>query len=145
MVASMLPLVNLLLLALAPSHYAPLATRAASPWRALAATVRMGASTRRSGIDSRLATASERGAAVLIDVENVRGKSGFELSHMQLLEKATVWAERRGLRGHVSLIVDHGTIPCAYYLRDRGFGVIFGGPKYDPEGCCTCAELMQHA
>jgi len=109
------------LLALATPH-----VRTHTPWRA---TVHMGAGGRRSGIDSRLATASEKGTIVLIDVENVRGKSGFELSHSQLLEKVTLWTARRGLRGHVSLIVDHGSIPCAYYMRSRGFGVIFGGPR----------------
>lgn len=70
----------------------------------------MSAAGRRSGTDARLASASDRGAAVLVDVENVRGKSSFELTHEQLLQRATLWTEQRGLRGHVSLIVDHGTV-----------------------------------
>eukprot|EP00962_Isochrysis_galbana_P029883 scaffold9627_cov123-Isochrysis_galbana.AAC.8 len=100
---------TLAMLALAPAPLSP-AWSCASPGACRTGAVRMSAAGKRSGIDARLADAAERGAAVLVDVENVRGKSGFELTHEQLLERATMWTEQRGLRGHVSLIVDHGTV-----------------------------------
>mmetsp|Transcript_46493 Transcript_46493/g.140862 ORF Transcript_46493/g.140862 Transcript_46493/m.140862 type:complete len:878 (-) Transcript_46493:1543-4176(-) len=83
----------------------------------------------RSRSDTRLTKASARGASVFIDVENARGASGFELSHSQILDRATLWAEKRGLRGHVSLICDHGSEQSAYWLAERGLTVIFGGPS----------------
>lgn len=78
--------------------------------------------------DTRLTAASSRGAVVLVDVENVRGKTAFDLSHSQILDRATLWTERRGLRGRVSLIVDHGSEQSAYWLPERELTVVFGGP-----------------
>jgi Icc-related predicted phosphoesterase len=72
---------------------------------------------------------NEPNAMVWIDVENVRGKSGFELSHMDLLEQATIWTKHHGLEGKVNLVVDHGTVTCGYWLKDRGLSVCFAGPR----------------
>jgi len=84
---------------------------------------------RNSSPDRRLTSASITNSTILIDVENVRGKSGFELSHGQLLDRCTVWADRRGLYGRVMLFVDHGSEPSGYWLQDRGVGVVFAGPS----------------
>lgn len=84
---------------------------------------------RRTGLPPRLASAAVTGALVLVDVENVRGKSGFELSHDELLERATHWAAHRRLRGAVSLVVDHGSLPSAFWLERQGLAVIFAGQR----------------
>ena len=84
---------------------------------------------RRTGLPPRLASAAATGALVLVDVENVRGKSGFELSHDELLERATHWAAHRRLRGAVSLVVDHGSLPSAFWLERQGLAVIFAGQR----------------
>ena len=71
--------------------------------------------------------AEQPNALVWIDVENVRGKSGFELSHMDLIEKATTWTKYHKLEGKVNLVVDHGTVTSGYWLEERGLSVVFSG------------------
>ena len=69
--------------------------------------------------------AQQPNALVWIDVENVRGKSGFELSHMDVINKVTLWAQVHDLVGKVTLVVDHGTVKSGYWLEDRGLAVVF--------------------
>ena len=73
--------------------------------------------------------AQQPNALVWIDVENVRGKSGFELSHMDVINKVTLWAQVHDLVGKVTLVVDHGTVKSGYWLEDRGLAVVFAGPS----------------
>lgn len=111
-------------LLLLPSLPAPAARSAARP----RAPPLFASESRRTGLDTRLVSAADRGAAVLIDVENVRGKSGFELTHAELIERATLWTAHRGLYGHVSLIVDHGTVRATGgrdWMRLAGIGTRF--------------------
>eukprot|EP00978_Attheya_sp_CCMP212_P015901 scaffold41153_cov38-Attheya_sp.AAC.3 len=97
-------------------------------------------------------SAAARGAAIFIDVENVRGKTAFALSHADLVHSAAIWAKHYGLGGRVSLIVDHGMEPTGYYYNywrnnndnnnndedlspddqgdGGGMGVIFAGPSF---------------
>jgi len=82
-----------------------------------------------SAPDRRLTSAATTNATILLDLENIRGKSGFALSHGQLLDKCTVWAERRNLYGQVTLVVDHGSEASGYWLKERGLGVVFAGPS----------------
>jgi Icc-related predicted phosphoesterase len=73
--------------------------------------------------------AQQSNALVWIDVENARGKSGFELSHMDVINKVTLWAQVHDLVGKVTLVVDHGTVKSGYWLEDRGLAVVFAGPS----------------
>jgi predicted phosphodiesterase len=73
--------------------------------------------------------ATQPNSVVWIDVENVRGKSGFELSHSELLEKAALWAKHHNLWGKVHLVVDHGSVKCGYWLEEKGLAVVFAGPS----------------
>ena len=82
-----------------------------------------------SAPDRRLTSAATTNATILLDVENIRGKSGFELTHGQLLDKCTVWTDRRNLHGQVTLVVDHGSEASGYWLPQRGLGVVFAGPS----------------
>lgn len=66
-------------------------------------------------------------------MENVRGKSGFKLTHENLIKSSQIWAKKYGLEGHVSLIVDHGRTANGYYLKDNNnntqshLSIIFSG------------------
>lgn len=73
--------------------------------------------------------AGERGAVVLIDVENVRGASGFELTHANVIDSSSIWAKAYGLGDLVSLIVDHGSAPNGFYLKEKELSIIFAGKQ----------------
>ena len=77
-------------------------------------------------------------ATVMIDAENVRGKSGFALSHADLFEGVALWTERWNLTGRVSLVVDHGAVPSGYWLDEYGFSVVFAGSGQKADGALAC-------
>ena len=79
--------------------------------------------------NSHLSWAEETGAVVMIDVENVRGKSQFELTHQALLKQTKAWIKTHHLEGKVVLVVDHGSIQSAYHLEEAGIAVVFAGPR----------------
>ena len=79
--------------------------------------------------NSRLTWAKENDAIILIDVENVRGKSQFELTHQVLLKQITQWTNANDLKGRVALVVDHGSIQSAYSLQEAGLALVFAGPR----------------
>ncbi len=64
----------------------------------------------------------------LIDVENVRGKTGFAMNHADLLQLTNKWIIQNGLEGCVSMIVDHGSLASGYYVKDLELGIVFAGP-----------------
>ena len=65
---------------------------------------------------------------VLIDVENVRGKTGFAMNHADLLQLTNKWIIQNGIEGCVSMIVDHGSLASGYYVKDLELGIVFAGP-----------------
>ena len=79
--------------------------------------------------DKRLRWALETDAVFLIDMENVRGKSNFELTHRELLKRTTIWSKANNLQNKVSLIVDHGSIHSSYYLPEGGLSIVFAGNR----------------
>ena len=79
--------------------------------------------------DKRLNWALETDAVFLIDMENVRGKSNFELSHQELLKRTTIWSKANKLQDKVSMIVDHGSIHSSYYLPEGGLSIVFAGNR----------------
>jgi len=82
----------------------------------------------KAGASVRRGVLSSKGA-ILIDVENVRGKTGFALSHKELLHAMTIWAKLCQLQGQVTLVVDHGNEEAAYYLPDAAdMAIVFAGP-----------------
>ena len=84
---------------------------------------------------------------VLVDVENVRGKSGFTLGHEELLGEAARWAQHRNLHGRVVLVVDHGARTAAYYLRQLGLERrqdVCGVDVRDREHHLLRAQLARH-
>jgi len=79
--------------------------------------------------DKRLQWAHRKNAVFLIDLENVRGKSNFELTHKELLKRTTLWSKLNNLQDRVSLIVDHGSIHSSYYLSEGGLSIVFAGTR----------------
>jgi predicted phosphodiesterase len=61
---------------------------------------------------------------ILIDVENLRGKSGFSLSHHEILNAIAAWGDNRSV-----LVVDHGSLPSALWMDDAQMAVVFAGPS----------------
>ena len=47
-------------------------------------------------------------SSIWIDMENVRGKSGFQLTHREVLDKTEMWTKHFGLEERVIVVVDHG-------------------------------------
>jgi Icc-related predicted phosphoesterase len=77
----------------------------------------------------RMQWADDNDAIILIDMENVRGKSNFELTHRELLKRTSLWASVNNLENRVSFIVDHGSVQKGYYLPEVGLSIVFAGPK----------------
>lgn len=75
---------------------------------------------------------------IVIDVENVRGKTSFELDHADLLDRLLVWSTLRGYAsGRTIVVVDHGSKSSAHLLKchdtsscndDCAICVSFAGP-----------------
>jgi len=68
-------------------------------------------------------------AVVLIDLENVRGKSNFDLTHRELLKQTTMWAKMNDVEDKVTMVVDHGSSHTAFYLPEGGLSMVFAGPR----------------
>ncbi|GFH58048.1 hypothetical protein CTEN210_14524 [Chaetoceros tenuissimus] len=79
--------------------------------------------------NTRLKWATETDAVVLIDLENVRGKSNFDLTHQELLRQTTQWVQMNELEDKVTFVVDHGSLHTAYYLQEEKLSLVFAGPR----------------
>lgn len=74
--------------------------------------------------------------AIVIDVENVRGKTSFELGHCDFLDRLVLWAsQRNNAFGRTLAVVDHGSKSSAHLLHHDGYNqtnaalcVSFAGP-----------------
>ena len=83
---------------------------------------------------------------LLIDGDNVRGKSLFGLSHVSLLARTARWTARHQLSGNVVLLVDHGTLPSAYHLpRLAGMSIAFSGPRLSADDVAARDVAWFHA
>ena len=71
--------------------------------------------------------------AILVDAENIRGKTNFELTHADLLDRLMVWSSLRNhAYGRCIVVIDHGSKPTAHSLSQlKGYGicVTFSGPN----------------
>lgn len=66
-------------------------------------------------------------AVVLVDGDNVRGKTSFSISKEQLLSDLHILAEKCGLANKLQLYYDHGKFHEAYKVKQTG--VVFSGEK----------------
>ncbi|KAL7528895.1 hypothetical protein ACHAWF_002752 [Thalassiosira exigua] len=83
---------------------------------------------------------SDPSVAIVIDAENVRGKTSFELDHADLLDRVLSWTRARGrAQGRTIVVVDHGAEGSAHLLshsthsQGRG-GDGEGGTAKEEEG-----------
>ena len=77
----------------------------------------------------RSARLSASGSMVVIDADNVRGKSGFRLSHEGLIARVAQWASGQGMSGRVAIATDHGAYTQGFHLPRLGVGLAFAGPS----------------
>jgi len=94
---------------------------------------------------------------VVVDCENVRGKSGFAASHTELVDSLVKWSSARTtskmLWGKMTLVVDHGSESSSFWVSDSddddkdgddgggkggrgGMAVTFSGPH------CTADDII---
>ena len=81
------------------------------------------------GLEHSLASLRKTSGVVQIDVENVRGNTGFRVDHGTVVAALACWAREWDLRGRVVLAVDHGTKQNSFYLPMLGLGFVFAGPS----------------
>jgi len=78
---------------------------------------------------------------IVIDVENVRGKTSFELDHADLLDRLLVWTTLRGYAlGRTIVVVDHGSKSSAHLLKCHDTGSCNDGISSD-EAVCVCVSF----
>jgi predicted phosphodiesterase len=78
-------------------------------------------------LPSKSGRACESSQAILIDVENLRGKSGFAVSHKDVMTSLSLWSQQSHLQGRLTLVIDHGTEATALWLPDMEYAVVFAG------------------
>jgi Icc-related predicted phosphoesterase len=71
--------------------------------------------------------ACQESHVIFVDVENLRGKSGFSLSHSDVMTSLTQWSRVCGLAGRLILVVDHGSDASSLWLPDEEYAVVFAG------------------
>lgn len=81
-----------------------------------------------AGLQGRIASLDPQ-ACLLIDVENLRGLSGFRMSHGTVIAALACWTREWELTGRVVLAVDHGDEQCSFYLPQVGLAFVFAGPR----------------
>ncbi|KAJ1440531.1 hypothetical protein B484DRAFT_443407 [Ochromonadaceae sp. CCMP2298] len=71
---------------------------------------------------------SEHSGIILIDGDNVRGKTKFSVDKERLCEDVERWSEAAGVRGRVGIVFDHAQRHQAFVLPS-GLCVVFAGPR----------------
>ena len=66
---------------------------------------------------------------ILVDGDNVRGKTKFCVTKMNLLNDLRAWANYYDQRDCIILYFDHGSKQQAFYFHDHGIAVAFSGRK----------------
>jgi len=91
--------------------------------------------------------ASSPHGVAYVDLENVRGKSGFVLTHQDLLHKTCQWMNYHRLSGQVVMVADHGSVPEARLYSDpSGTGslpVLFAGPSQKADDVLARASKQE--
>ena len=67
---------------------------------------------------------------LIIDGDNVRGKTKFSLSKEDVCDRVGAWTIQEGLQGRVIVVFDHSSRHDGYMLSN-GVAVVFSGPDYN--------------
>ena len=79
------------------------------------------------GFSLRTGGACQDSHVILVDVENLRGKSGFAVTHGEVLTALATWSRKVLVSGRLILVVDHGNEPSAIWASDAEYAVVFAG------------------
>lgn len=75
---------------------------------------------RTDGLQQRLKQLANTGGMILLDGDNIRGKTKFQLSKEDLCRNVEEWMSQSSLFGCVTLIYDHASSHSAYFLPSSG-------------------------
>lgn len=86
---------------------------------------------------------SNPNVCILIDLENVRGKTSFELDHSDLLDRLLIWTSLRGYAsGRTIVVIDHGSKSTAHLLSSHCRGSDGGvGDSIIPDEAALCVTF----
>ena len=85
---------------------------------------------------------SNPNVCILIDMENVRGKTSFELDHSDLLDRLLIWTSLRGYAsGRTIVVVDHGSKSTAHLLSSHCRGSDGGVGDSTPDEAALCVTF----
>jgi hypothetical protein len=76
---------------------------------------------RTDGLQQRLKQLTQNGGVILLDGDNIRGKTKFRLSKEDLCRDVEEWMSEWGLFGLVTLMYDHASQHTGYFLPKSGF------------------------
>ena len=74
---------------------------------------------------------------ILIDGDNVRGKTKFQLSKEELCDRVQEWMTISSLSGLVVLMFDHGSKHSGTFIPDSKLAVVFSGPGRSADDVIT--------
>ena len=74
---------------------------------------------------------------ILIDGDNVRGKTKFQLSKEELCHRVQEWMTISSLSGVVVLMFDHGSKHSGTFIPDSKLAVVFSGPGRSADDVIT--------
>jgi hypothetical protein len=75
---------------------------------------------RTDGLQQRLKQLTQDGGVILLDGDNIRGKTKFRLSKEDLCRDVEEWMSEWGLFGLVTLMYDHASQHSGYFLPKSG-------------------------
>ena len=85
---------------------------------------------------------SNPNVCILIDLENVRGKTSFELDHSDLLDRLLIWTSLRGYAsGRTIVVIDHGSKSTAHLLSSHYSGSDGGVGDSIPDEAALCVTF----
>ena len=71
---------------------------------------------------------SQENSVLIIDGDNLRGKTKFSLSKEDVCRRLERWVVTKNLSGRVVLVYDHASQQCSFMLKS-GVAVVFAGPQ----------------
>ena len=71
---------------------------------------------------------SNDNSILIIDGDNVRGKTKFSLSKEDLVDKVNVWSKITDLNASIIIMFDHGSEHAAFYHTQNSYVIVFSGP-----------------
>ena len=67
-------------------------------------------------------------SVLIIDGDNLRGKTKFSLTKEEVCHRLEQWVMQKNLSGRVVLVYDHASQQCSFMLNS-GVAVVFSGPQ----------------